>query len=61
MSEAFSNAYTSSMIRAGAALGYDDLGEIVQDDSTKCSSQMPFDILSDATGAWEDPCRSVGG
>jgi len=61
MSEAFSNAYTSSMIRAGAALGYDDLGEIVQDESTKSSSQMPFDILSDATGAWEDPCRSVGG
>lgn len=61
MSEAFSNAYTSSMIRAGAALGYDDLGEIVQDESTKSSSQMPFDILSDATGAWEDPCRSLGG
>ena len=61
MSEAFSNAYTSSMVRAGAALGYDDLGEIVQDESTKSSSQMPFDILSDASGAWEDPCRPLGG
>jgi hypothetical protein len=61
MSEAFSNAYTSSMVRAGAALGYDDLGEIVQDESTQTSSQLPFDILIDATGAWEDPCRSKRG
>ena len=61
MSEAFSNAFTSSMVRAGAALGYDDLGEIVQNESTKSSSQMPFDILSDSSGAWEDPCRPLGG
>ena len=61
MSEAFSNSFTSSMVRAGAALGYDDLGEIVQNELTKSSSQMPFDILSDASGAWEDPCRPLGG
>jgi len=57
MSEAFSHAYTSSMVRAGEALGYDDLGEIVQDESTKTSTLLPFDILSDSSGAWEDPCR----
>jgi len=61
MTEAFSNAYTSSMVRAGEALGFDDVGEIVQNELTKSSSQMPFDILSDASGAWEDPCRPVGG
>jgi len=61
MSEAFSHAYTSSMVRAGEALGYDDLGEIVQDETTKTSTLLPFDILSDASGAWEDPCRPAGG
>ncbi len=61
MSEAFSHAYTSSMVRAGEALGYDDLGEIVQDETTKTSSLLPFDILSDISRAWEDPCRPIGG
>jgi len=61
MSEAFSHAYTSSMVRAGEALGYDDLGEIVQDESTKTSTLLPFDILGDTYGAWEDPCRPTGG
>ena len=61
MSEAFSHAYTSSMVRAGEALGYDDLGEIVQDERTKTSTLLPFDILSDISGAWEDPCRPIGG
>jgi hypothetical protein len=61
MSEAFSHAYTSSMVRAGEALGYDDLGEIVQDETTKTSTLLLFDILSDASGAWEDPCRPEGG
>eukprot|EP01083_Nonionella_stella_P219134 785221_1 len=61
MSEAFSKAYTSSIIRAGEVLGYDEVGEIVQNEITKSSSQMPFDILSDASGAWEDPCRPLTG
>ncbi len=61
MSEAFSNAYTSSLIRACEAIGYDEVGEIVQNESTMSSSQMPFDILSDASGAWEDPCRPISG
>jgi len=57
MSEPFSHAYTSSMIRAGEALGYENLCDIVQDETTMTSTQLPFDILSDSTGAWEDPCR----
>ena len=61
MSDSFSNAYTSSMIRAGEALGYEDLCEIVQDESAFTSTLMPFDILSDSTGAWEDPCRPANG
>ena len=61
MSEAFSNAYTSSMIRAGNALGYDELGEIVQDEETTSFSMLPFDILSDSIEAWEDPCRPLCG
>ena len=61
MSEAFSNAYTSSMVRAGNALGYDDLGEIVQDEETSSFSMLPFDILSDSFEAWEDPYRPLDG
>lgn len=61
MSEAFSHAYTSSMIRAGEALGYDELGETVQDETTKTSTLMPFDILGDTFGSWEDPCRPNAG
>lgn len=60
MSEAFSHAYTSSMIRSGEALGYDDLGELVQDELTNTSTLLPFDIISD-NFEWEDPCRPIGG
>lgn len=61
MSEPFSHAYTSSMIRAGEALGYENLCDIVQDETTMTSTLLPFDILSDYTGAWEDPCRPQRG
>mmetsp|Transcript_16411 Transcript_16411/g.15859 ORF Transcript_16411/g.15859 Transcript_16411/m.15859 type:complete len:522 (-) Transcript_16411:153-1718(-) len=61
MSDSFANAYTSSMIRAGEALGYEDLCEIVQNEGAFASTLMPFDILSDSTGAWEDPCRPPSG
>ena len=57
MTESFSHAYTSSMIRAGEALGYEDLCDVVQNESTMTSTLLSFDILSDSTGAWEDPCR----
>eukprot|EP00540_Astrosyne_radiata_P020830 CAMPEP_0116822884 /NCGR_PEP_ID=MMETSP0418-20121206/523_1 /TAXON_ID=1158023 /ORGANISM="Astrosyne radiata, Strain 13vi08-1A" /LENGTH=339 /DNA_ID=CAMNT_0004451061 /DNA_START=31 /DNA_END=1050 /DNA_ORIENTATION=+ len=45
MSESFSHAYVSSVVRAGEALG------------TLTSTMIPYDIFSDETGAWEDPCR----
>ena len=45
------------MVRAGEAFGHDELACIVQDNSTRTSSLLPSDILSDSTGAWEDPCR----
>jgi hypothetical protein len=49
------------MVRSGEALGHDELACIVQDNSTKTSSLLPSDILSDSTGAWEDPCRPLLG
>ena len=61
MSEAFSHAYTSSMVRAGEAFGYEELCEIVQDEMPMASSLLPFDIFNDHTGAWEDPCRLAAG
>lgn len=63
MSEAFSHAYTSAMIRAGEVFGYENhgLGDIAQDEDTKSSTLLPFDILGDSFGAWEDPCRPAGG
>ena len=61
MSEAFSHAYTSSMIRAGEALGHDNLLEVVQDESVYVSSMLPYDICADEFGEWEDPCRPETG
>jgi len=61
ISESFSHAYVSSMVRAGEALGHENLCEAVQDDTLMCSTLLPYDILNDTTGAWEDPCRPQGG
>ena len=61
ISESFSHAYTSAMVRAGEVFGYEDLCDIVQHEGTATSSCMPFDILNDSTGAWEDPCRPALG
>jgi len=61
MSESFAHAYVSSMVRAGDALDHDNLAQIVSDDDLKISSLLPYDILKDETGAWEDPCRPVKG
>ena len=57
MSEQFANAYVSAMVRSGEALGHEDLCEIVQDESTCSCTMLPYDILSDVTGGWDDPCR----
>jgi len=61
MSEAFAHAYVSSLVRAGEALGHGDLFELVQDEGTSTSTMIPYDIFSDESGAWEDPCRPVMG
>lgn len=61
MSESFSHAYVSSMVRAGDALDHDNLAEIVVDEDLKITTLLPYDILKDATGAWEDPCRPEKG
>ena len=61
MSESFSHAYVSSMVRAGDALDHDNLAEIVVDEDLKVTTLLPYDILKDATGAWEDPCRPEKG
>uniref|UniRef100_A0A7S4N115 Uncharacterized protein n=1 Tax=Odontella aurita TaxID=265563 RepID=A0A7S4N115_9STRA len=61
MSESFSHAYTSSMVRAGEAFGHEDVCEIVQDEVAMASSLLPHDIFNDHTGAWEDPCRPESG
>jgi hypothetical protein len=57
MSEAFAESYVSSVVRAGEAFGHGDLFESVQDEMTSTSTMMPFDIISDESSAWEDPCR----
>lgn len=61
MSEFFSNAYVSSMVRAGEALGHEDLFELVHDDECFASSLLPYDVIADLTGAWEEPCQPEGG
>lgn len=61
MSETFAHAYVSSMVRAGEALDHGELFEMVQDEDTSTSTMIPYDIFSDDTGAWEDPCRPADG
>ncbi|CAB9500235.1 expressed unknown protein [Seminavis robusta] len=61
MSESFAHAYVSSMVRAGDALGHEELAEIVSDEEMKLSSMLPYDILRDQQGNWEDPCRPAEG
>ena len=61
MSESFSHAYTSSMVRAGDALGHGELFEMVQSEETMTATMIPYDIFSDELGAWEDPCRVPNG
>lgn len=58
MSEQFSHAYVSAMVRAGEALGHEELFELVQHEDTLTSTMLPYDIFTDESGAWEDPCRA---
>lgn len=61
ISEFFSNAYVSSLVRAGEALGHEDLCELVHDEECLSSSLLPYDIIVDVSGAWEEPCQPDGG
>jgi hypothetical protein len=61
MSLSFSHAYVSSMVRAGEALGHGDLFEVVQNEEVNVSTMIPYDVFTDETGAWEDPCRPPNG
>jgi hypothetical protein len=57
LSESFSHAYVSAMVRAGEALGHGKLFEIAQNEEVLASTMIPYDIFTDETGAWEDPCQ----
>lgn len=61
MSNSFSHAYVSSMVRAGEALGHGPLFEAVQNESCGVSTMIPYDVFTDELGAWEDPCRPKNG
>mmetsp|Transcript_10579 Transcript_10579/g.25475 ORF Transcript_10579/g.25475 Transcript_10579/m.25475 type:complete len:1939 (+) Transcript_10579:136-5952(+) len=57
MSLSFSHAYVSAMVRAGEALGHGPLFEVVQNEKHGVSTMIPYDVFTDESGAWEDPCR----
>ena len=57
MSYGFSHAYVSAIVRAGEALGHGSLFEAVQNESCGVSTMIPYDVFTDESGAWEDPCR----
>ena len=61
MTEAFSNAYVSSIVRAGEALTHEDVCEIAQDTDVRASTMLPFDYFQDNAGVWEEPCRPEQG
>eukprot|EP00578_Thalassiosira_sp_NH16_P017862 CAMPEP_0181128302 /NCGR_PEP_ID=MMETSP1071-20121207/28680_1 /TAXON_ID=35127 /ORGANISM="Thalassiosira sp., Strain NH16" /LENGTH=1655 /DNA_ID=CAMNT_0023214141 /DNA_START=106 /DNA_END=5073 /DNA_ORIENTATION=+ len=61
MSEAFSNAYVSSIVRAGVALGHEHICEIGQDEGCRASTMLPYDFFHDNFGVWEEPCRPTTG
>jgi hypothetical protein len=60
MSLPFSHAYASSMVRAGEAVGHGELFEVVQNEDVKVSTMIPYDVFTDESGSWEDPCRPPG-
>ena len=53
----FTNAYVSAVIRAGEALGHEKLFEIAHEDDQVFSTLTPQDIFADDHGVWEDSCR----
>lgn len=61
MSESFSHAYVSALVRAGEALGHEDVCEVVQDETCRTSTMLPYDFFSDSAGVWEEPNRPSSG
>lgn len=61
MSLSFSHAYVSAMVRAGEALGHGELFEVIQNEQVHVSTMIPYDVFTDESGAWEDPCRPPNG
>jgi hypothetical protein len=61
MSFSFSHAYVSAMVRAGEALGHGPLFEAVQNEKLGVSTMIPYDVFTDESYAWEDPCRPAMG
>lgn len=61
MSLPFSHAYVSSVVRAGEAMGHGEFFEVVQNEEVNVSTMIPYDVFTDETGAWEDPCRPANG
>ena len=59
MSEAFSNSYVSAIVRAGEALGHENMCEFVQNEECQASTMVPYDYFHDNAGVWEEPCRPV--
>ena len=60
MTESFSHAYTSAMVRAGEAIGHGKLFEIVQNEQVGISTMIPYDVFTDEeTQDWEDPCKPL--
>jgi hypothetical protein len=49
------------MVRAGEALGHGELFEVVQNEEVNVSTMIPYDVFTDESGAWEDPCRPIEG
>lgn len=61
MTEAFSNAYVSSIVRSGVALGHENVCEMGQDEACRASTLLPYDYFHDNFGVWEEPCRPIAG
>ncbi|KAG7353348.1 photolyase [Nitzschia inconspicua] len=61
MSFSFSHSYVSAMVRAGEALGHGSLFEVVQNEKYNVSTMIPYDVFTDESYAWEDPCRPAVG
>lgn len=62
MSENFSHSFVSSLVRAGEALGHEEIFDFAQDEPAQASTMLPYDFFAeDVLGTWEDPCRPPGG